>query len=122
VQLRIHPEAGSTPASLAEDKQAEAEISHAQSTPQVAGGMASPAAFPSPPAPDVFLPAPLLLSPELAAIDAAPLQPPAKKLILNDVSGYALPGQLLAIMGASGSGQLDNACDRSCCTAPYSPI
>jgi ABC-type multidrug transport system ATPase subunit len=31
--------------------------------------------------------------------------PPQPKIILNDVSGTILPGQFLAIMGASGAGK-----------------
>jgi ABC-type multidrug transport system ATPase subunit len=34
-----------------------------------------------------------------------PSQERPKKLILNSISGYALPGQLLAIMGCSGAGK-----------------
>lgn len=47
-----------------------------------------------------------LIRSSIAGKDPSKLAGPTKKVILNQVSGYAAPGEVLALMGPSGSGKV----------------
>lgn len=104
----VAPAASASSVSAAEEKRANLEGAEELSRAHRSMG-SGPNASPFSPALGEATPAVASSSPPPLAPAPAPA-PPAKSFILNDVSGFALPGQLLVIMGASGSGECAGRC------------